>query len=470
MSNLSEINLSEELIFQNNSNYVLENISFAFNFSENNSNEIIENNFCNYSFEIITNKEIFIDKVKYKFKTNSSNFTIEYWISNFGREILKEKKNTTSLGEKSFSSDFSEILIIEATLYTQNNCTINTSKLVYLYSDKKKENLTQVKFAEKNLNETSYIKILNEAEIKNFSTNILEYEIYRGNNTKRTVYFYHNDKKINSFEVEKYSKVSGKIAFDKILENNSLSILGFDIEKEVNFYPSEFNLSNNYTNTSDFKFKDYFEFVNFSLNNDSSVLFDINSSFDYDSICYIYFDKTVISDILNVSNISNENKTEIFTLNLDNLKISEKIKKNQMNSDLDEIELKLYCKYKKNSLKTYNSISYLFNFSLKENILDENVIILDEDINKQELNFNSNVKNLEYNYNSSNFINFNTFSNFENKERNFDKIKIGMEKLDLDSTEKIEVYRSKNIFMKENSYFGIFLAGTFILISFILVW
>ena len=276
--------------------------------------------------------------------------------------------------------------------------------------------------------------------------------------------------------MEKYSKISGKILFDETFGNNSLSILGFDLETEVNFYPPEINLSQNYTNKSDFVFKDYFEFVGFSLNNDSNVLFEINSSFDYDFICYVYFDKTVVSDILNVSNISNESKINNFSLNLDNLKIKEKLKKTQMSLNLKEtekeIELKLYCKYKKSSLKTYNSLSYLFNLSLEENILDESVIIEDENkkINQERLRINSNTTYLSYFNNSTNFVDFDTLSNFENKNIDFDKIQVGIEKLNLDSNKNLEVYSSKNIFMKENSYLAIFLAGITLLIFLITMW
>ncbi len=478
--NISLINFTEEPIFENISTEIFENISFDINLSAINTNElnstnlINQTNLCNYSFEIITSKEIFTDKIKYKFKTNSSNFTIEYFISDFGGEILKEKKNTTSLGEKSFSFDFSEILIIKATLYTENNCILNASKIVYGYSDNKRENLTEVKSTEKKLNETSYISILNKAKIENLSTNILEYEIYRGNTTKRTIYFYHNNKKINSFEVEKYSKISGKIPFDKNLGNNSIKILGFEIETEVNFYPPEINLSQNYINKSDFMFKDYFEFVNFSLNNYSRVLFEINSSFDYDFICYVYFDKTVVSDILNVSNISNESKNNNFSLNLDNLKIKEKLKKTQISLNLNqtekELELKLYCKYKKSSLKTYNSLSYFFNFSLDENILDESFEIENEKINQEKLRISSNMTYLSYFNNSTSSIDFKTLSNFENKKINFNEIQVGVEKLNQASNKNLEVYSSKNIFMKENSYFALFLGSILILISLISIW
>lgn len=450
-------------------------------------------NFQNYSFEIITTKDIFTDKIKYKFKTNATDFIIEYYIEDFGGNILKEKRNTSLIGEKSLSLDYSEIVVIKANLYVNNIYVSNISKIVYFYSINKQNGVNLEKMLTKNLDNSSYIKIINKKEIENLSQNYLEYEVYRGNDSKRTVSIYHNGDKLSSFELEKYSKIYGKIDFDKIYGNNSLVIFGFDIKSEIFFYPTEDNNSNYSSFLVEDNLKEHFKVVNFSLNSLNLVKFDIDSNINYSFSCYINYERTLVSEVLNFTKEENNNLTQNLILNIDNLKILEKLEKKQekllfLNNDLIdneiEIELKFYCKYKKLENKNFKYFSFVFNYSIYglnesesalnstylfsnniENILKNESLEKENSKNKLETTLNytnqSAVEklNLLSNLNKNSLNSLSTNSNY--------LINSDMENSNIRDNSK---YISKNFQMKENSFFPLFAGIVVLFVSFIIFW
>lgn len=440
----------------------------------NESVEILNSSNCNYSFEILTTQEIFTDKLKYKFKTNATNFTIEYWIEDFGSNIIKNGLNSTTLSEKSFTPKFSEILVIKSKLYAENNsCILNSSKIVYFYSPKKEItdlNVKDTKSTQIKFEQSPYIKILNQKEIENLSTNILEYEIYRGNSSKKISYIYHNGKKLVSFELEKYSKIDGKINFDNIAGNNSLVISGFDIESKVIFYPSEVISLQNNSIFSINSVKEWFEIVNFSLDNNQKASFNINSSFDYNSICQIYYDKTVVSNVIDTINASsNDALNEKISLDLDISKIHAKFEKIENNFQNNTFELKLSCKYKKSELKTYKYYFYYFNYSLNDNLTE---IFLKENRTELSLSSLSNKTQQYLNYTQDKKLyNYDILSYFEKDELKTNQMKVIQKSTNENKNTLNDAnYISTNYFMKENSYFGVFLASTILLISLISIW
>ncbi len=119
--------------------FEIKNITFNyFNFS---NNKIKFNNISkkNFSFKIITPKEIFInEKIKFSFETNLSNYTIEYFIEDYFQNIFKLKRNTTNLNQKSFTpKKESKLYLIKVNLY-QNEIYLSSFKkqINYIYNPK----------------------------------------------------------------------------------------------------------------------------------------------------------------------------------------------------------------------------------------------------------------------------------------------------------------------------------------------
>lgn len=342
---------SESLNFnlENNSYYVSnqsickENIVFKTNFTMLNSlsnTTLIDNFDCNsYFFEINPLQEIFEDKIQFNFLTNASNFVISYWVEEYGGDIVKSKIDTTNKNIKSYTpKDKSEMYSINANI-NFNNCLLSDSREVFYFSDNSK---ISIKEDETNLEKDSYIKILNYDDLKNKATNEILYEIYRGDTSKRTVYFYLDKNKVAQFEIEKYSKIKGKLdiySLEKV-KNIQISGLGelFSINTISKGNNSFFEIKENK------KVKQYFEVKNFSLNL-NKINFIINSNLEnLTYICYINNKKSLVSKKIGIND-------PLFLI------INESL------LDENNVALKLICKYKKSFLKTEKYFSFLFNYT-----------------------------------------------------------------------------------------------------------
>ena len=83
----------------------------------------------------------------------------------------------------------------------------------------------------------------NEKEISNGTSNKINYKIYKGDTLKRTIYFYHNKKKIYSFQLKKYENKSGILELNKTTGINILNISGLELEKIIKFNHTISNVS-----------------------------------------------------------------------------------------------------------------------------------------------------------------------------------------------------------------------------------
>ncbi len=112
----------------------------------------ITNN-CDVSLEIFTNKTIYNDepiKFRHVLSNESYNFTIEYWIEDLFGSIIKSKRNTTNLNEKSYTPNIDES---DKTLLIKSNLSVNCSdtylsnnyaeKLVVVKGEKKESSNNQ---------------------------------------------------------------------------------------------------------------------------------------------------------------------------------------------------------------------------------------------------------------------------------------------------------------------------------------
>ncbi len=207
--------------------------------------------------------------------------------------------------------------------------------------------------------ETLNFNYENENDILNHRTNELVYEIYRGDTSKRTVYFYLNSNKIFQTEIGKYSKIKGKIKLPINNSKNVITISGLD-EKEVITIPSredEINKTNSTFERDDAKDtreKQYFNLTSLRVNN-SVLIFEIYTNLDsYEGDCYTRYVRTKVSNVYNIT----QNVSEISLL-INISKLEEKEKRVSYN-------LSLICKYKKSDLKTFKYVSESFIFSVNE--------------------------------------------------------------------------------------------------------
>ena len=154
---------------------------------------------CDYDFEIITQGDVFEDKIKFKFSPDLDNFSIDYWIEDFNGEVVKSLTTTTNLNEKSFTPKAqTAIYYIKARLKTAS-CEFLYEKQVYFHAKEEIENKDP----------DSKIEILNKDTFE--SQNYIEYEVYRGDTQKRTIFFYKDNERFNSFTLDKYESQNGKI-------------------------------------------------------------------------------------------------------------------------------------------------------------------------------------------------------------------------------------------------------------------
>jgi len=436
------INQTLNFVDNNNSKFILNKSICSFpdfkfenipnNISDLNQINLSQINFtnqidsCDYKFEILPKENLSISKIEFSFLTNLTNFTINYWVENFEGEIVKNKIETNNKNQKSYTpKDFTNIYLIKANLFFKN-CTYNDSKQVVYYSKTNSylisefENLIIENISNNELiNQTSYIKILNPSDIINNKTNFLEYEIYKANTLKRSVYIYHNKKKLDSFQLGKYEIKIGKIEFNRTEGLNLLKISGLDLEEKIEFNYSIFK--NNLTEK--IIEKNYFNISNLIIYN-NLINFDINTNLENISIdCYILNERTKISKNINLT---------ILEIN------SSKLNENEI------YNLKLLCKYKKENLKTWNSISLNFNYSFFSK--NKNIQISNIDFK------NSTYIQEEKIYSTSNY------QNFLNTNENVIELN------------KSEIYFSKNKEIKKNSFYLTFIGVTTLLSSLIFLW
>jgi hypothetical protein len=128
---LNETNLTTINQTVNVSQNLSQNISSNATNSTNNSeiNEFIY-------FKIISENDIIEDKIEYKFDTNAEDFTIEYWIEDFGGEIVKAKRNTTNTGKKTYTPnvEITSIYVVKGKLYYNEEIIENSTKIVFSVS------------------------------------------------------------------------------------------------------------------------------------------------------------------------------------------------------------------------------------------------------------------------------------------------------------------------------------------------
>ena len=208
----------------------------------------------------------------------------------------------------------------------------------------------------------SYIKIPNENDILNHRTNELIYEIYRGDTSKRTVYFYLNSEKIFQIELGKYSGTKGRVKLPLNNSKNVITISGLDI-KEVITIPNredvedEVNETNSILASNDAKDtreKQYFNLMNLRVNN-SVLFFEIHTNLNsYEGDCYIRYVRTKVSNVYNI------------TQNVSQISLPINVSKLEEKEELVSYNLSLICKYKKTDLKTFKYASESFVFSVNE--------------------------------------------------------------------------------------------------------
>jgi hypothetical protein len=444
-----EFGLNESLNFNNNSNYkqlnysicnsnnfILEiNSSNLFNESSENSTPVLT---CDSNrFSIITESEIFEDKIEYSFNTNLSNYSIKYWIEDFNNNIVKSKRDTNSLAKKSYTPDEkTDIYKIKAQLTTSNNsnCSILKEKTVSFYSNLVEEENAD---SEDDFELESYIEIKNRDLVEQGVKNELEYSIYRGDTSKRTVYFYLNSQKISSNELTKYSKVKGRLLLNFDQGNNELVIQGLDIEEIISIYLPLINDSRS-NDLVDLGIKNnqkqFFEIKTIDIE-DTTLNLNLDSNLEnLTGSCYVLNKRTKISNEFNLS------------LN----KLNTQLNVNDSNLENNTL-LKLTCKYKKSHLKSYNYESKEFNYTI-ENISLELNIPLPKVINESFIDVNS----------TSLYNSFNQLTSNNSVEKVISKSNL--------ETPKKVVYSSENEDSKSNSLFFILIGSISLLSLMLLKW
>ncbi len=310
---------------------------------------------CDINFSIVPQKRVFENRIEYKFETDVSDFYIEYWIEDYAQDIVKTKRNTTNLNTKYYTpEDKINIYYLKANLF-YGECIINKSELIMFYSPTipsiNEENSCEI--LDSNINElNSYIKILNKEVIKNQEKDVLYYEIYRGDTSKRSIYFYLNNKEISSFELAKYTKISGRLKLN--LENDNsynLSIFGLDLKQDISINNSSKAKIVLISKNNKFEIKDF-------IINNSIIKYEIGNNLDenFTSQCYITYIKTKVSNILNIT--INQTKYS------QNINVSKLFAKEKM----QDYELKLTCRYKDKSKSYYTYESKEFILSIKNKI------------------------------------------------------------------------------------------------------
>jgi len=461
------------------------NINTSFN--QNNS---VRNNQTNFYFNISTKSNIYFKNniINYEFKTNIKNITIEYWIEDDQKNIIKKKRNTTKLTSKQLTikKEYPFKFIIKANIYKNSkiflsNITkqlfyytkINISNSINKYSHQNNLNdLNNLNQNFDNINISSYIKILNLNQFYNKTNNYLYFEIYRNSTQKRTINFYLNSKKISTIELEKNSKIKYKlpsytlnINISQNSSNNYLKITGLDKSLKFNLNYLN-NISNNKYNLNlnqeqiknNTKLKQFFLIQNFTFNK-PNLNFTIDSNIqNLTYVCYVLNKKKKVSALFSgySSNILIKNSFKINQTKINQYKYK----------NTSKLELKFLCKYKKLQNKNYLYTSRLFNITLNSyNISNLNAIKNNDNNNNN--NFSSNNLNLSIltKINLSKSKNDLLFNSIISENRPIQKTNI------INSSLKNKlIYKSKSQKYKENSYFFVFIGSIMLLIPMIIIW
>ena len=177
-----------------------------------------------------------------------------------------------------------------------------------------------------------------------------------------------------------------------------------------------------------------------------NVIYNVDTNIlDLDAQCYTYFIKTRVSEILNLTSFAN----------LSNLNLKINYSKLKEKEDLENYSLQLTCKYKKMGLKTYNYKHFIFNFTILEEIKNSK----NANLNFFQTTFNQKINDEIYSHFSLNKVLETSGFAALNKE-----IK------DMENIQNSQSYISKNSFIKENSYFLVFIASVLLLIILAFRW
>jgi len=394
----------------------------------------------NYSFLVLLKDDVVIDKFSFKFISDyKGDFNVSYWVEDFNGNVVKSVKNSLNFNWKYFSPKKSSALYYFKANLSFGNCSILNFTRGFFHSDyveyksskyKSLKSKVDVKGVggEKYSSLNSYVKLLNVDEILNYSSDILEYEIYRGDDRKSVVNFFVGSKNVLKLKVDKFVNISGKV---KLFVDgyDYLKVLGLGYDDKYNF--SIVNISNEKNVKLIKDIKQFFEILNLRQV-ENEILFNVRTNIDsFESVCYVNLVRTKVSNSL---------------INLvGNLSLGINISK------LDDLNssLKLVCKFRRVGLKSWNYESIKFNFS-KSYILEK---------------LNSSVEIFSLFSNSLNVL-----------EKKVDVDKVNEEKLSLEVFEILNenlsanVYEAKNYNFIDNSVDFIISGFGLVLIFFLIVW
>ncbi len=401
-----------------------------------------EDTSCNYQFSILPEKQLFTDKIQYKFQTNATDFEIEYWIEDYDGNIAKDKTTTKNKNTKSYTPpEFTQIYILKAKLNVED-CIILASNQTTFYSKHIECSQTSDSSSESSSDSNikssiSYISIINKGELLSGSSNTLLYEIYKGDTAKRAIYIYQNNQKIHTFELEKYTRIKGRLPISE--ETNEIKFEGFNLSESITLSKSNPSLPENSINSNQF-----FSIYNITQNS-NKINFFIYSNFEnLTATCYIYLNKTKISEEINL------NKSSQYSLQVDLEKLLKKTSAVKFN-------LKLICKYKKSHLKSYNYENSYFNFTMPEKSYAQDLI---DDYDFGYLETNSNHYETKY---SSNFLS--TLSSNVKTQSLFSDTQL----VEI-PTKYTQEYQSEGKTLKDKSFYFIFVGVVIVLILMLLKW
>lgn len=310
----------------------------------------IDDNNC--AFNILSNKDYYDDKIEFSFFSLSDLFTIDYWVEDYFGEIVKNSVITENTNKKSFTPKETGLYRIRAD-YTSNNCSISDSEEVF-YVNPTKEPEPEI-MVEEEPEIKSTIDILNEDKIINLEEKIVEFRLYRGGDTRKSlVSVYVNNELLSKFKLDKYSSITSEQKFSTIEGENIITIIGLDIEEEIKFF-------NEVSIPEIEKKKDYF---NLSIVNISKkVFFKYDTNFNISSgSCYVSHIRTKVTDEADI--MSNNLSIELNTSKL------------REREHLDTYPLKLTCKYIKEGTVSDRYTSVLFNFSIPEEQINASVEVI----------------------------------------------------------------------------------------------
>ncbi len=431
-----------------------------FDRSNETGEDMLQNNLsqisCKDDFEINLYEERIFSQAEFSFLTNLNNYTIEYWIENYGGEIVKDKYKTKNKNKKTYTPKGStEIYVIKSFLHDNDNgCIYHSEKEFLYYNNKAEKHEEKVSLEKEKINDIeSYVSILNKGKLFFLKDNFIEFEIYKGSDTKkRSVYLFIDNYKIASFETYKNSKIKGRAYIDEyadlISKNFNISIIGLN---KSDFASVKISKTTNNTITRKSN-KPEINFFSFENNTASfNISYYENQTLEFE--CYISRIKTKVSNVQRF-NLSKSNFS--LTLNINETRLNKKLK-SEKNSNTDLAELKLTCRYKSPGKSYYNYLNKNFNYTfLKVPKTKKSLVFAERDFN---------LNNVDENFYDINFQNY-----VLSKKKPFEELSlVAMDENLLESDNEV-IYESKSIKSKNNSYFLAFAALCLLSMGFIIVW